>query len=326
MASKTLDAAIDWMVQLQSGEATAADAERHRAWREADPRHAQAWAQVTGAMQRSVVPLRTSSDSIAAPQNLQALQNAKAAKAALLRPPRRRAMRAMLGVAGFGLATGWLLQRQWPVAALMADLRTGTGERQRLTLADGSELVLNARSAVDTAFNSSTRLVHLRAGGLIASVTADAIRPFCVQTTHGTVQALGTRFLVRHEEDATVAVVLQHSVRIRTAGGEELSLLEGEAARFGTEHISRLPAGQTAQASWERGMLSAADQPLGEVIAALRPYREGFIRISPEAARLRVLGGFPLDNTDRAIESLAQTLPIRVTRYGSWLVVIDIRT
>ena len=72
-------------------------------------------------------------------------------------------------------------------------------------------------------------------------------------------------------------------------------------------------------------MLVARDQSLDQVVDALRPYRAGFMRISPAAGRLRVLGAFPLDDPDRVLESLAQTLPIRLTRYGGWLVSIDLR-
>jgi transmembrane sensor len=60
------------------------------------------------------------------------------------------------------------------------------------------------------------------------------------------------------------------------------------------------------------------------VVDALRPYRRGIIRITPAAARLRVLGAFPLDDTSRALESLRQTLPIDVSSLGGWFVSIDL--
>ncbi|MNT77877.1 fec operon regulator FecR [compost metagenome] len=72
-------------------------------------------------------------------------------------------------------------------------------------------------------------------------------------------------------------------------------------------------------------MLVVHDEPLGAVVDALRPYRRGFIRITPAAARLRVLGAFPLDDTDRTLESLRQTLPIEVSAPGGWMVNIDLR-
>ena len=62
------------------------------------------------------------------------------------------------------------------------------------------------------------------------------------------------------------------------------------------------------------------------VVAALRAYRRGMLRVSPAAAQLRVLGTFPLDDTDLALKALADTLPITVDRYRSgWMVVIDVK-
>ncbi|MNF09808.1 fec operon regulator FecR [compost metagenome] len=62
---------------------------------------------------------------------------------------------------------------------------------------------------------------------------------------------------------------------------------------------------------------------LGEVIDALRPYRDGVLRISEAAAKLRVFGVFPLDDSERSLQSLAQVLPITLSRYGP-ITLIDI--
>jgi transmembrane sensor len=71
-------------------------------------------------------------------------------------------------------------------------------------------------------------------------------------------------------------------------------------------------------------MLEAHDLPLGEVVQALRAYRAGFIRVAPRAAALHVYGTFSLDDTDRALAALAETLPIAVNVYQrGWLVTIE---
>lgn len=314
-ADPPLNAAIDWMVLLRSGEATADDRARHRRWHDADPRHAQAWARVSGAVERSVSPLRSLADAPAV-----------AARGALMRPARRRVLGTGLAAVGTLLVGGWLVQRQWPVGELLADVRTGVGERRRLVLDDGSALLLNACSAVDLRFDGTRRLVQLHAGELNVQVAPDPGRPFLVRSAQGEVQALGTRFVVRQEEDCTFAAVLEHSVRLRTAAGDERVLQHGQAARFDAAQVRPTEAVDSGVADWQRGLLSVNDRLLAEVVEALRAYRHGFIRVSPKAAQLRVLGAFPLDEPDRALDSLAQTLPLRVTRYGDWLVTIDLRT
>lgn len=307
-----VEAAVDWMVQLSSGEASAADRARFEAWHRTDPRHAAAWDLVTGALDSTFAPLGEGASS-------------RAAGAALLAPTsRRRALRnaLMLALAAGGLAA--LVDRQTPLRTLAADLRTGTGERRAYPLPDGSVVTLNARSAVDLQFDDRVRVLRLREGAVYVRVAADAARPFIVASPDGEVQALGTVFGVARDARGSVACVIEHSVEVRAAGQRRV-LAAGEGARFGAHGIGAPDAALAEAAAWHDGMLVVRDQPLGEVVAALRPYRRGFLRISAKAARLRVLGAFPLDDTDRVLESLRQTLPIEVATLGGWLVSIDLR-
>lgn len=313
--------AIAWMVLFQSGEAGPEDQRNFADWRAGDARHAQAWERMQGAVQRSVAPILQMERSV--PEQSQVV------KRVLLRPlvatSRRRVLRQGLGVLAVGVATAALTDRFWPLDHLMADLSTATGERKRFELPDGSSLLLNARSAVDVHFGVALREVRLRQGSLVATVAADAARPFVVRTPHGAARALGTRFLVSLEDAQSMALVLEHSIRIDNTSGE-LVLAQGEAAVYQAGRIERVAGDATGRAAWANGMLVAADQPLAEVIAALRPYRQGIVRVSPEAARLRVLGSFPLDDTDDILRSLEQTMPLRIRRFGPLLVTIDLRS
>ncbi|MDT4829116.1 hypothetical protein FQZ97_625300 [compost metagenome] len=59
------------------------------------------------------------------------------------------------------------------------------------------------------------------------------------------------------------------------------------------------------------------------MVEALRPYHRGLIRVAPAVRPLRVQGVYPLDDPERALTALAETLPIRVSHYGPWLTLID---
>ncbi|MFP3541432.1 FecR domain-containing protein, partial [Pseudomonas sp. SIMBA_044] len=59
------------------------------------------------------------------------------------------------------------------------DLSTGTAQRERISLPDGSSLLLNARSAADLNFDGRKRDIELLSGGAIVDVRAsdhDALR------------------------------------------------------------------------------------------------------------------------------------------------------
>ncbi|MGE8678289.1 MAG: FecR family protein [Achromobacter marplatensis] len=307
-----LESAVDWMVLLSSGSVAAADRARFEQWRLADPRHGAAWDQVNAAVK----------DSFAA---LGGGEQRQAAGRALLTPPaRRRMLRNALGVALAAGGLAALVDRQTPLGTLTADLRTGTAERHTYILPDGSELTLNARSAVDLDFSAGVRRVRLKAGAVYARVAPDAERPFIVSTAEGEVQALGTVFSVARGDEACVASVVEHRVEVRAAGQRRV-LQAGEGLRFDAQGLGQPETVLADAAAWQSGMLVVHDEPLGAVVQALRPYRRGLIRITPAAARLRVLGAFPLDDTGRALESLRQTLPIDVTSLGGWFVSIDVR-
>jgi transmembrane sensor len=324
-ASQTLDnpcaeQAIEWMVLFRSGEATPEDYRRFSVWNQADPRNAQAWERMQGMLQRSFAPIREVDGR--SPGQADAIERIVLRPADA--PARRKLLRGALVFAATGVATGMLVNRVYPLAGLRADLHTGTGQRQRFTLPDGSTLVLNARSAADIDFSNGRRLIRLYQGELLATVAADPARPFLIETEHGSARALGTRFMVRREEQQTLALVLEHSILISN-GGQEQVLKQGQAAYFNATAITPVSTDVNSRAAWVDGMLVASDDSLAEVIAAMRPYYSGFIRLSAAAARLRVLGAFPLDDIDNLLLSLEQTMPISVRRFGKLLTMIDIR-
>ncbi|MDQ2185046.1 FecR domain-containing protein [Alcaligenaceae bacterium A4P071] len=308
-----LEAAIDWMVQMRSGTMTDAERRRFDAWRAADPRHHAAWAQVSGALATAFEPLRRNGSAHLADTALR------------VRPNRRRALRNALGLliaAGAGAA---IVNRQIPLATLTADLRTGTGERKTFVLPDGSEVTLNARSAVNVAYGNSERRIHLQAGALFARVMQDTTTPFVASTADGQARTAGAHFMLAREAEASSVAVIEQSVDIINAAGSRATVAAGMGLRFTRDSIAA-PLAQLADlAAWRSGMLVARDIPLGDVIDAMRPYRRGLVRVSSNAARLRVLGAFSLDDTERMLVSLAQTLPITVKRFSDVLVMVDTR-
>ena len=307
--------AIDWMVKLRAGTPDAALQTRFNAWLAMDPAHLQAWTQLQdrlGASFNTVLAL-----------DRRLPGQASEARQILLQPQgsRRDALRV---IAGLGLLGGslWLCARSPLGDSLLADLSTGRGQRQAFDLADGSRLNLNASSAVDLRFDDQQRLVVLRHGELVIQVAPDPQRPLRVRTAQGQVQALGTRFLVAQEQDVTRVVVLQHSVQLRLPDGTTRDLQEGQSALLATGRITPTAGDQRGRADWLVGRLNVLDEPLEQVVEALRPYQRGLIRIAPQVRHLRVQGVFPLDDPARTLAALAETLPIQVDSYSPWLTLI----
>ncbi|MEK1941855.1 MAG: FecR domain-containing protein [Pseudomonas sp.] len=231
---------------------------------------------------------------------------------------RRQLLRGALAVAGVG-AGGWWLQRAGLLPLMGSDLQTGFAQRRPFALQDGSQVVLNAQSRVDIAFSAEQRTLFLREGALSIQVAADAQRPLVVVTAFGQARALGTRFTVTLRDNGADIWVQESRVQATAANGAGLELGSGQGAQVTHAGIRQLDPRHASEGSWEDGFLEVHDQALGTIIDALRPYQRGILRISPDAAALRVSGVFPLDNSAQALRSLAETLPIRVEqRFGWW--------
>ena len=306
---------IDWMVKLRAGTPDTALQERFNLWLAKDPAHAQAWEQLNRRLGGSFKTLRALDQRIPG--------QVDEARQLLLQPTasRRDALRALtgLGLLGGGL---WLGASTPLGDSLLADLSTGRGQRQDFNLADGSRLSLNANSAVDLHFTDRQRLLILRRGELVINVAPDPERPLCVRTAEGEVRSPAARFLVARQEQASRVVVLQQSVQARLFSGVTRDLQEGQAAILYPRSIVPMVGDQRHRADWLQAKLNVLDDPLEDVVAALRPYTRGFVRVAPEIRGLRVQGVYPLDNSGRAFAALAETLPIRVDHYSPWLTVI----
>lgn len=316
------EAAVGWLVTLNSGQVSDGERLGFEDWLRADPRHRAAWEQLQGPLQQMLAPLRLPTGGHRGEAMGEAMQLAES------RTRRRRnLLRGALGLGGMAVGSALVANRHTPLAQWSADLRTATGERRDVDLPDGSRITLDARSAADLDFGPGRRTVILRQGALLAQAAprdTGQAAAFTVRTAFGQVRALGTRFVVRQEADGTLVSMLEHSVRITTTEGHSQVLEQGRSARFGPAGIAEDATDPATAAAWQRGMLEAHDLPLGEVVQALRPYRAGFIRVAPRAAALHVYGTFSLDDTDRALAALAETLPIAVKVYQrGWLVTIE---
>ncbi len=306
--------AVDWIVLLTSGQASDQDRQRFERWLASHPEHARAWAEVDGIMRQPLAQLRGAADAAPGP--------ARAARAALLQGSgldRRRVLK--LALLFSGVSAGALMaDRYIPLAGLSATYSTHTGERRTYTLEDGTMLTLNARSAADVRYDGMRRTVVLRQGGLYAETRSDS-RPFVVQTRFGAVTGGESHLAVIQFDAYAMASALESTLVLHPEHGSPLALPQAGTAAFDRDRAWQRD--DAAQASWRNGILSVRDARLAEVIEQLRAYQPGVIRLSPEAAALRVFGVFPLDDPRQTLLALGETLPIQVRRYGPWLTLVD---
>lgn len=308
---EALEEAAEWLVRWSEGELDASERAAWEHWKGSSPQREQAWARA---------------------QLLQSRMGGlppALALAVLDRPhsPQRRAAMLKLAVlmallpAGWG---GWELSRrqQWS-----ADYRSAVGERRELTLADGTRVTLNTDSAIDVLYDANQRLVRLRAGEIMVQTAPDVsslARPFLVSTAQGRMQALGTRFSVRELNARTHLAVLEGAVKVVLADNRQaqpLVINAGQRTEFSAQTFGDVGPAERYAGAWTQGMLMADKLRLADFAAELSRYRRGVVRCDPAIAALPVSGAYPVSDTQRSLNMLAQTYGIKVASHfaGYWV-------
>jgi len=319
MNDKVLEAAVEWRVRQESGRFD--DRARHafHSWLQADARHRQAWEHMgSQALAAPLATLRALHERGTAGEGASA---ADVLEQTLFKARRRRTLRGALAIGGMASAAGLVAQRQQLLGEIGAEVRTGTAERRVFAWAEGTNALLDARSAADTERTDAGRQFHLRTGALQATPAAGLT--VAVHTPYGMTEAGIGRIDCRLQGNALQAIALDHDVVLRSPTGQVARLRAGEGAHLSVRGIDRMAGNALARTAWQGGMLSAEDWALGEVIDAVRAYTPGFIQVSAAATRLRVFGIFRL-SANEVLEGLAYLLPLKIVRVGPWLTRIDV--
>lgn len=306
-----IDNATRWIVLLRSGHASEADWQAYRQWCAQDPRHEQLCAQLETRLGVFKVPIAQG-------------VSGKVLQQALTTPgtSRRKLLQGALACTGVALGASLLVSQRTTLGELTADVSTGTAERRTVSLPDGSELFLNAKSAVDLDFSGPHRIVRLLDGELRVKVAVNPATPFQLVTPQALILMLGSDLTVREREGQGLVVALKGALQIARQGLETLQLQTGHEVSYDRYGFSPVRLMSLGAAAWVDGLLEVRDVPLAQIIEALRPYRGGVLRIDPAVAELRVSGMFRLDKTEQVLDTLARTLPIQVLRRSDYWVTV----
>lgn len=271
-------------------------------------------------------------------------------------PPRRslRAPRFAFATLMLALLVGSLLWYEGGLQHPRFDQHYETARGQQLTVrlpddgAEGSTLVLDTGTRLHARVFRDRREVVLQTGQALFTVRPDTQRPFVVLAGPLRITVVGTRFSVRHTADGldaerTVVSVEEGRVRVvpidgsagtdhgpeaaaaAAAGERPLELQAGQAVTAdgsrGLGPVTSLPL--AAAAAWREGRLSFDQTPLAQALAEFERYGPSGIVVRDRAvAALPVGGSYGVAQVQRFVDSLPQTLPVRLVRRGEVLEVV----
>jgi transmembrane sensor len=247
---------------------------------------------------------------------------------------------ALAAAAVIALAAVWFWPRATPVVTVQPDhFVTTAGGYQRVALADGSVVELNASSEVRMHYTAAERRVQLVRGEANFTVAKNKERPFWVEAGTVAVRAVGTAFNVRMDARAVEVLVTEGKVQVdRTAvagaavpaaqsvvaipvlsaGQRATVLLLPDAVAAPAPQVELVaPEVMREALAWQGPRLVFSDTPLSEVVAQFnRRNQVQLVLGDAELGALPVGGSFRAENVEAFVRLLASDADIAVTRDG----------
>lgn len=310
--------AANWHILLQEEPENIDLQTQFAQWLAADPRHAQAWADVA----QTVATLKQ------APPERQhyVLPGAQA-----LQPmPANYTKRPFWGLWAGGVVACALLAVFAPEALLWlrADYYTGYSQTQTVHLVDGSSVHLAPRTALAVTMNGTVRTITLLRGEALFTVRHNAQVPFVVLAADAKATDLGTVFDVQVEHGSTTVSVKEGSSRVEPLKHSDHWLdlhagdwlrVTGSQSESGTQSPDRVGA-------WADGVLIARRLSVAELVTRLRPWsRQRIILLDKALAQKHVTGVYDLSNPLKALQLAVRPHNGRVNSMlpGVLLVTVD---
>lgn len=221
----------------------------------------------------------------------------------LTRPPVQRS------AAGLSLATlALVLGLNFSGGPQTLNYATERGQRESVTLADGSRLTLNTATQLRTAVTPQARQVWLESGEAFFDIAHDAQRPFVVHAGKQTVTVLGTKFSLYRDGDKLRVAVLEGRVQVQAeqSGPTVLARADTALADAGNLLVTKLsPQQLTASLGWLQGKLVFNEASLAEAARQFNRYGRKQLVIKDAASARIVIGGV-FDATN--VEAFARLL------------------
>jgi transmembrane sensor len=332
--------AADWLVEFQLGEADAPARERFAGWLRRSPEHVRAylelltvWEDACHYDERRALDLDALIAAARKEPNVVSLVDAEVGDRAT-----RAASAKHLGLAIAASVAALLVFAGVLFLSRPVEYATGGGERRTMTLADGTNVELDAESRIRVRFSARERRVTLLEGQAYFRVAKNAARPFLVVSGATRIRDVGTQFDVNRTSSRTIVTVVEGRVSVSypslaepASGRPAMHAIEigaGEEVVVAPHLMPRPePADLGTAVAWTRNELIFDSTPLPQVAMEFNRLNTRQLVIEgPQLQSFHVSGVFPaLDPTSlpRLLAFLRAQPGIRVTEAGDRIIVAE---
>tara|TARA_R110002072_G_scaffold166730_4_gene320114 strand:- start:681 stop:1736 length:1056 start_codon:yes stop_codon:yes gene_type:complete len=326
--SQIENTAHEWLIKIMSDTATDADIDAFEVWRDKNPEHGKAYANVSqiwnelGVLARSPQGenLRKSVDDI---------EEAQGIFFVLANSIKQRFSIPQYALASLAALLMIILFMQETPPQTPEIYQTTTSEVREITLTDGSIITLGALSRVEVNFNNTGRNVSLIQGQAFFDVAKNPNNPFYVKAKDTIVRVLGTKFDIHFgPKDITVGVLEglvqvtpkqvnkeNHETKVLTAG----QMISTTSNGF----LNDIQLAQVKPGSWREGRLVYKEIEFLKVIAdANRYYSRKIILQDDSLEKVHITTSFDVEQIDIFLKSLPEIFNVDVVYLSSGDIII----
>lgn len=195
-------------------------------------------------------------------------------------------------------------------------LAANYGETSTHQLPDGSEVILNANSAVtlnEAWTKESDREVWLKGEAFFHVTKTLDRKKFIVHTDHFDVIVTGTKFNVVNRNGQSNVMLNEGSVIIKTANGNETKMDPGEFVEFKNEKALKRMAKSDSVLAWREKRLVFENTPLSEVVTIIKDHYGVNVELADASVSDKTISGMlPNDNLDILLQAINATNELEV--------------
>lgn len=215
------------------------------------------------------------------------------------------------------------------------EYKTGYGEKTHLSLSDGSKIILNANSHLKYLTSTGQRQdieVWLKGEAYfdIFHHEGNNQRSFTVHTSDGSVEVLGTQFVVKTATEGTQAVLQKGKIRIKADSSrsikrrdKEVVMAPGELAHFSSElgKIVRSKVNTRVYTSWIEDTWVFDETPLRQVADRIEDTFGVKVEIAGTLQKKILSGSIKSTNLDFLQKALSEVVNEPVTKRGNTVLI-----
>ena len=206
---------------------------------------------------------------------------------------------------------------------------TAVGEHETISLADGSQIELNTDTTVRVSASAHRRVVSLEKGEAYFQVKHDVARSFIVLAGGRRLTDIGTKFLVRRDDDHLAVAVMEGRIKLDTPDSATQSppamLASGDTVLATANSLSVTKKSTQSlidELGWRRGLLVFQHTTLADAAREFNRYNaEKLVVVDGKTAALQINGTFRANDVEAFTGAAKEVFGLRVESRGFEIVI-----